>query len=54
MWMFNVVVRDMMVKMLEWYIGINTDFSVSAGKLGKYFKKHLSSEIYEMYAENLF
>jgi Streptomycin adenylyltransferase. len=51
MWMYNVVVRDMLVKMIEWYIGINTNFSVSAGKLGKFFKKYLSSELYEMYSK---
>jgi aminoglycoside 6-adenylyltransferase len=49
MWMYNVVVRNMLVKMIEWYIGINTDFSVSTGKLGKYFKKYLEKEFYEMY-----
>jgi len=49
MWMYNVVVRNMLVKMIEWYIGINTDFTVSAGKLGKYFKKYLPKEIYKMY-----
>lgn len=51
MWMFNVVVRDMLVRMIEWYIGINTDFSVSAGKLGKFFKKYLPKEFYEMYSK---
>ena len=50
MWMYNVVVRNMLVKMIEWYIGINTDFSLSAGKMGKYFKKYLSKELYEMYS----
>lgn len=49
MWMFNVVVRDMLVKMIEWYIGINTDFSVSTGKLGKFFKKYLPGKLYEIY-----
>lgn len=51
MWMFNVVVRDMLVKMIEWYIGVNTDFSVSAGKLGKFFKKYLPDKLYEMYSK---
>jgi len=51
MWMYNVVVRDMLVKMLEWYIGICTDFAVSAGKLGKYFKRYLPQEIYARYAQ---
>lgn len=51
MWMFNVPVRNMLVKMIEWYIGINTNFSVSAGKLGKFFKKYLPNEFYEMYSK---
>lgn len=51
MWMFNVVVRDMLVKILEWYIGVITDFTVSAGKKGKFFKKFLPGDIYEMYSK---
>lgn len=47
--MFNVIVRDMLNQMLEWYIGVNTNFSVSSGKYGKYFKKYLSPDLYEMY-----
>ena len=39
-------VRDMLMKMLEWYIGVNNDFAVSAGKSGKYFKKFLPKDIY--------
>lgn len=42
MWMYNVVVRDMLHKMIDWYIGVNTDFSVSVGLSGKYYK-HSSS-----------
>lgn len=49
MWMYNVIIRDMLVKMIEWYIGIYNDFSVSVGMSGKYFKKYLSKEIYNMY-----
>jgi aminoglycoside 6-adenylyltransferase len=49
--MYNVEVRDMLDKMLEWHIGINTQFSVSAGKQGKYFKKYLPGELYGMYAK---
>lgn len=47
--MFNSCTREMLNKMIEWYIGINTDFSVSAGKMGKYFKKYLPSGLYDMY-----
>ncbi len=51
MHMFHVYVRDMLDKMTEWYIGVNYDFSVSSGKMGKYFKKYLSTSIYEMYTK---
>lgn len=48
--MFNDYVRDMLNKMVEWYIGVITGFSVSAGKLGKYFEKYLPPELYAQYA----
>ncbi len=48
--MFNHYVRDMLNRMLEWYIGTEHDFQVSSGKMGKYFKKYLSEEFYRMYA----
>ncbi len=49
--MFNRYVRDMLNQMTEWYIGIQTDFGVSAGKMGKYFKEYLPSELYNMYTK---
>ena len=49
MWMYNVVVRETLEKMIEWYIGINTKFSLSVGKQGKYFKKYLPVELYDLY-----
>lgn len=49
MWMYNIVVRNMFMKMMEWYIGVNTGFKVSAGKLGKFFKKYLPADIYERF-----
>jgi aminoglycoside 6-adenylyltransferase len=49
--MFNDYVRDMLNKMIEWYIGINTNFSVSAGKLGKYLKRYLPPDLYAMYSK---
>ncbi|MCL2513767.1 MAG: aminoglycoside 6-adenylyltransferase, partial [Oscillospiraceae bacterium] len=36
--------------MIEWYIGAKRGFSLSAGKNGKYFKRHLPPELYERYA----
>ena len=49
--MFNVYVRDMLDEMIRWYIGMQTGFSVSTGKMGKYFKKFLPSDLYEMYVK---
>lgn len=45
------IVRSMLITMLEWYIGVENDFAVSAGKNGKYFKKYLSAELYERFAK---
>jgi aminoglycoside 6-adenylyltransferase len=51
MWMYNVVVRENLEKMIEWHIGINYNFTLSVGKQGKYFKKYMSKELYQMYKE---
>lgn len=48
--MYNHYVREMLNQMIEWYIGINNNFSVSAGKMGKYYKRYLPSDLYEMYS----
>ncbi len=47
--MYNEIVHVELDTMLEWYIGIGTDFSVSVGMWGKYFKKYLSHEMYDLY-----
>jgi len=47
--MYNCVVRNMLDKMIEWFIGVNNNFSVSSGKMGKYFKKYLPVDLYEKY-----
>lgn len=46
---YNECVRNMLVQMLKWYVGVDHDFSVSAGKAGKYFKKYLPKELYEQF-----
>ena len=51
MWMYNVIIREPLDKMIEWHIGINNNFTLSAGKQGKLFKKYMSSELYSMYEE---
>ncbi|MFS0614685.1 aminoglycoside 6-adenylyltransferase [Lederbergia ruris] len=42
--MMDIPVRNMLMKMLEWQIGVATGFSLSAGKSGKYFKDYLDEE----------
>lgn len=48
---YHTLVRNMLDVMLDWYIGIHTDFSVSSGKLHKYFKKYLPADFYEIYVQ---
>ncbi|WP_261129802.1 aminoglycoside 6-adenylyltransferase [Bacillus sp. Marseille-Q3570] len=44
MFMYEQINRNVLMRMIEWEIGIRTDFSKSAGKLGKYFHKFLSEK----------
>jgi len=44
----DVYVREQLMKMLTWHIGVKTDFKVSPGKLGKYFEKYLEPELWDM------
>jgi len=39
-------VRPMFMKMIEWYIGTQTGFTVSVGKGGKFIKRYLPEETY--------
>lgn len=45
--MLEKVVRPMFMKIIEWYIGINTNFSVSFGKAGRFMNQYLSTTQYE-------
>jgi aminoglycoside 6-adenylyltransferase len=47
--MFNTHVRETLNQMTDWYIGIKNNFSVNAGKMGKYYRKYLPIKIYELY-----
>ena len=51
MFYLNKMMRDEFNQMIEWYIGQKTNFSVSAGKYGKYFKNYLDSRQYEMFCK---
>ena len=42
----NYVLRPQLIRLLEWKIGYEHDFSVSTGKSGKYMEKYLPKEKY--------
>ncbi|MEW6031126.1 MAG: aminoglycoside 6-adenylyltransferase [Chloroflexota bacterium] len=46
--MLDEVVREQLMKMLRWHIGVKTQFTRNPGKLGKYFKQYLEPELWEL------
>lgn len=46
--LLDQVVREQLMKMLAWHIGIRTDFSRSQGKFGKYYQRYLEPELWDM------
>jgi len=41
-------VRDQLMKMITWYVGLRTEFSRNPGKFGKYLQQCLEPELWEM------
>lgn len=41
-------VRDQLVKMLDWYVGVETGFRGNPGKFGKYLQRYLDPELWEL------
>lgn len=50
-YMLDEIVRGQLMKMLEWYIGMNTDYKVNAGKYDKYFEKYLPDDLWRQLLE---
>lgn len=46
--MLDQALREQLVKMLAWHIGVQTRFSRNPGKLGKYFQKYLEPELWNL------
>jgi len=42
------VVRDQLMKMITWYVGLRTQFSCNPGKYGKYLRQYLEPGLWEM------
>jgi aminoglycoside 6-adenylyltransferase len=47
-YMLDQVVREQLMKMLTWHIGVKTQFFRNPGKYGKYFKKYLEPELWDL------
>lgn len=47
-YMLDVVVREELMKMLRWHIGVETQFACNPGKNGKYFQHYLKPELWTM------
>jgi len=47
--MINYFIRPQLVKVLSWKIGIETNYSCSVGKSGKYMYCWLPKEIWELF-----
>jgi aminoglycoside 6-adenylyltransferase len=47
-YMLDQVVREPLMKMARWYIGLQTGFSVNPGKFGKYFQKYLDPGLWKL------
>lgn len=46
--MLDQVVREQLMKMLMWYVGVKNGFRRSPGKVGKHFKAQLEPELWTM------
>jgi aminoglycoside 6-adenylyltransferase len=49
-YMFDAHMREQLLKMLRWYVGVQTNFQKSPGKLGKYLKDYLDAEQWALLA----
>ncbi len=47
--MLDGPVRDMFIVMLEWHIGMKTDFTGNAGKFGKHFEQYMEKDMWEQF-----
>jgi aminoglycoside 6-adenylyltransferase len=44
----DLYVREQLMKMLDWYVGVRTGITISPGKMGKYLEKYLEPELWQM------
>ena len=51
MGMYQETMLRALHRMMDWWIGMNYDFKVSTGKLGKYYEMYLPKEYWMLYKE---
>lgn len=49
MFMYEQINRNVLIQMIEWKIGMHSDFTMSAGKCGKYIKNHMTTEEWQAF-----
>lgn len=47
-YMLDHIVQSELMKMLNWYIGVKTGFSQNPGKMGRFFKRYLETDVWNM------
>ena len=47
--MLDVIVRDALVKVLSWHVGMNNGWSVNVGKAGRWLERFLPEELWASY-----
>ncbi|QMV42516.1 aminoglycoside 6-adenylyltransferase [Cohnella cholangitidis] len=47
--MLDVVVRDALIKLLTWYVGMNSGWSANTGKAGRWLERFLPEELWSAY-----
>jgi aminoglycoside 6-adenylyltransferase len=50
-YMLDEVVRQQLMTMLTWHIGVKTEFQVNAGKYGSHFQQYLAAEDWNLLLE---
>jgi len=46
--MLDLYVREQLMKMLDWYVGMQTGFQSTPGKMGKYLEKYLEPDLWQL------
>lgn len=49
MFMYEQINRNVLIQMIKWYIGVKTDFTKSAGNIGKYIEDFLEEDEWEAF-----